>query len=135
MTVLVDTSAFYALLDLDDPNHERAVAAFESLHASREPLLSHEYVVVETIALVQRRLGIAVLRRLLDDVMPIAEIVWIDAELHREACDALLAAGRRSISVVDWVSFIVMRRRGIRTAFAFDADFATEGFEILPVPS
>lgn len=43
----------------------------------------------------------------------------------------MLAAGRR-VSLVDWTSFLVMRRRGITTAFAFDADFAAEGFQVTP---
>ena len=47
---------------------------------------------------------------------------------------ALLAAGRRTVSLVDWVSFLVMRRHGVRRAFTFDQDFAVEGFEVLPTP-
>jgi predicted nucleic acid-binding protein len=39
---------------------------------------------------------------------------------------------RRRTSLVDWVSFEVMRRRGIETAFAFDRDFATAGFAVVP---
>jgi predicted nucleic acid-binding protein len=44
----------------------------------------------------------------------------------------MLVAGRRSVSLVDWTSFLVMRRRGISTAFALDPDFAVEGFEVMP---
>jgi predicted nucleic acid-binding protein len=32
------------------------------------------------------------------------------------------------------VSFLVMRRHGIRRAFTFDLDFAAEGFEVLQAP-
>jgi predicted nucleic acid-binding protein len=32
---------------------------------------------------------------------------------------------------VDRTSFTFMRRRGIRRAFAFDDDFAREGFELV----
>jgi predicted nucleic acid-binding protein len=34
------------------------------------------------------------------------------------------------VSFVDWVSFEVMRRRGLRRAFAFDPDFRAAGFEL-----
>ena len=38
--------------------------------------------------------------------------------------------GRRGLSLVDCMSFIVMRKLEVRQAFAFDADFEREGFEM-----
>ncbi len=132
MTVLVDTSAFYALVDDRDPDHANAQAGLQRLRADDEPLLTHEYVVVETISLVQRRLGMGALRRFVDDLLPIVDIERVDPALHAQAREAMLAGGQRGISLVDWTSFLVMRRRGIETAFAFDDDFAAQGFRTLP---
>jgi len=132
VSILVDTSAFYILLDHDDPHHKRAQKGLNGLRAGNTPLTTHEYVVVETIALVQKRLGIAAVRRFVDDLLPLIELIWVDPELHLEAREAMLSAGRRGVSLVDWTSFLVMRRRGITTAFAFDADFATQGFGVIP---
>lgn len=56
----------------------------------------------------------------------------MDAAVHAEALEALLAAGQRNISLVDRTSFLVMRRHGIPRAFTFDADFAAAGFELIP---
>jgi uncharacterized protein len=131
VTILVDTSAFYALVDDRDPNHGRAREAFGRL-AATEDLVTHEYVLAETIALVQRRLGMTALRRFVDDLLPIAEIAWVDPAMHAEAREAMLASGSRAVSLVDRVSFLLMRRRGIDRAFAFDDDFAREGFQPLP---
>ena len=94
--------------------------------------MTHGYVGVEVVALAQRRLGVAAARRLVDDLLPIIEMVYADGQLHAEALEALLAAGRLDVSLVDRASFLVMRRHGIRRAFAFDADFAAEGFELVP---
>ena len=132
--ILVDTAALYALIDAADPNNRRASAAMRDLQNSGESLLTHEYVVVETTALLQRRLGLGAVRRLVDDLLPLLEIAWVDEPLHAEAREAMLAAGRRTVSLVDWVSFLVMRRHGVRRAFTFDQDFALEGFEVLPAP-
>jgi predicted nucleic acid-binding protein len=132
VTVLVDTSAFFALLDVDDDDRAPAAAALERLQADEEPLVTHEYVIVETISLVQRRLGMGALRRFVDDLLPLVDVEWVDPALHAEAREAMLAAGQRGVSLVDWTSFLVMRRRGIRTAFAFDDDFAAQGFQTLP---
>ncbi len=131
--IFVDTSALLALLDRDDEFHARAVAAIRRLGAD-DALLTHEYVLVETTSLAQRRLGLEAVRRFVDDLLPLIEIAWVDEQLHAEAREALLAAGRRTVSLVDWVSFLVMRRHGVRRAFTFDQDFAVEGFEVVPAP-
>lgn len=42
-------------------------------------------------------------------------------------------AGRGTWSFVDWVSsFQLMRDAGLDRAFAFDGDFAREGFAVIP---
>jgi len=132
VTEFVDTSAFFALLDDDDAHRERARAHLQEVVETDVDLLTHEYVVVETTALVQRRLGLEALRRFVDDLLPLAAVAWVDESLHAEARAALLAAGRGNVSLVDWTSFLVMRRLGVRKAFTFDPDFAAEGFEVLP---
>ena len=132
MKEFVDTSAFSAMIDADDANGERAHAHLKAALRDGVDLLTHEYVVVECTALIQRRLGLGALRRFVDDILPLVEIAWVDAPLHVEAREALLAAGRRSVSLVDWTSFLVMRRFAVRRAFTFDPDFGAEGFEVLP---
>jgi predicted nucleic acid-binding protein len=132
VTEFIDTSAFFALLDADDAHQARAHAHLQETLAAGIDLLTHEYVVVESTALIQRRLGLGALRRFVNDLLPLVEVAWIDPALHVEAREALLAAGRRTISLVDWTSFIVMRRHGVRSAFTFDPDFGAEGFEVAP---
>ncbi len=130
MTVFVDTSALYSLGSIRDPNHTLASARISHLIES-ERLLTHNYVVTETVALLHRRHGprpVARVRMLLEAV----ECVWIDDELHNAALDRILDRGRDGPSFVDHVSFEVMERHGIDTAFAFDADFRTAGFRLVP---
>lgn len=132
MSVFVDTSALYALLSRTDENHRPAAAAFPGLRR-RGSLITHNYVVVEAAALVHRRLGGAAVRALLDELLAPIEVLWVDPGLHAVAQAAFLAgARRRGISLVDRVSFETMRRHGIGSAFAFDPDFASEGFELIP---
>lgn len=131
MTVFVDTSALYAVLDRDDDNHRAAAKTFPDL-LDRESLLTHSYALVETVALVQRRLGVEAVRALEDDILPALDVWWVDESLHRAATAALLASGARDVSLVDWASFELMRRLGVREAFAFDDDFQEQGFSLLP---
>jgi uncharacterized protein len=130
--VFVDTSALYAVLDADDDNHSAAASAMErlldELEHSDVDVVTHGSVLVEAAALVQRRLGMPATRVLLADLVPLMTVAWVDAELHGRATTALLAAGRRDVSLVDWTSFTLMRERAIQLAFAFDDDFAEQGF-------
>lgn len=133
MTTFVDTSAMYALLDDDDLNHKAADETFRFVFQG-EPLVTHNYVVLESAAVVQRRLGSGAVRDLFDRLLPLIEIVWVDEAVHRTAATSLLAAEKRQISLVDWTSFQVMRTRGIDKVFTFDGDFARQGFQPVPLP-
>ncbi len=127
----IDTSALYALLDRDDEKHAEARSLWAQLLEAQPPLLTHNYVLVESFALVQRRLGLEAARSLQQDIVPILDVVWVDEKLHQAAVEGLLAAGSRTVSLVDRVSFALMRRQRLQTAFAFDEDFTREGFQLL----
>jgi predicted nucleic acid-binding protein len=90
--------------------------------------VTHSYVLVETTAIAQRRLGEIAVRRFVNEVIPVLSTVWIDEATHAAGIAALLAALPTRASLVDFVSFEVMRERGISRAFAFDDDFQAAGF-------
>lgn len=95
--------------------------------------VTHNYVVLETEALVHRRHGAGPARRLLQDIVPLLEIAWITPELHAAAVDAHLADLRRRTSLVDHTSFVLMRARDVGHALALDRHFAETGFHCQPV--
>lgn len=125
--IFVDTSAAYAWTDRGDPRHADARGRLEALLERGEQLLTHNYVLVEAMSLIQSRLGMAAALKLARDARAF-EIEWVDPATHEEAVRRWAQRGRRQVSFVDEVSFLMMRRRGVRTAFAFDADFEAEGF-------
>ena len=135
MRVFVDTSALIALLDGDDGRHEHAEGTFRWLLETAQ-LVTHNYVVVESEAVARRRLGAAAAAALTDAILPVIEVTWVDEALHREG-QAAQRAGVGEASLVDHVSFAFMRRLGIDTAFAYDADFEAQGFvaPVVPEPS
>lgn len=128
----MDTSAFYAVLDADDEEHPAARQAWQHLIEKGHPLLTSNYVLVETLALLQSRLGMQAVREYDDAVSPLLRVLWVDEETHRQAVSAVLAAGRRRLSLVDCSSFVLMRRHGLDIAFAFDDHFPEQGFTTLP---
>ena len=128
----VDTSAFLALLDADDEHHPKVKQAWAGLLQSEVQLVTSNYVLVETFALVQSRLGVEAVRVFQEDIVPLLDIRWLDAASHAAATSALLAAGRKKLSLVDCSSFEVMRRGGLKRAFTLDRHFREQGFESLP---
>jgi predicted nucleic acid-binding protein len=126
MKTFVDTSALLAILDPDDPNHDAATEMFRAALQADEAF-THNYVHVEAEQLIRRRRGAEAAAKLLKDVLPVLRTVWVNEEIHREAVEALGGKGRAA-SLVDQVSFAVMRRLGVATAIAFDADFDRQGF-------
>jgi predicted nucleic acid-binding protein len=130
LRTFVDTSALYALLDRTDPDHARTRAELDGLVG--EPLLTHNYVVLETAALVERRLGRPLACSFLAGLLAPVEIAYVDEELHRAATSAYIAGDSNAPSLVDFTSFEVMRHAGIRRALALDRHFSDAGFEVLP---
>ena len=131
MSVYVDTSALFAVLDRDDSNHSRAKTTWVDLIQAGTVLYCSNYVVVECCALMQRRLGVKALRVLFEDMLPVLAVKWIEQEHHQAAVQFLLHLKSRSVSLVDCVSFILMRDLGVDRAFVFDKHFADEGFTCL----
>jgi len=131
MRIFIDTSAFYALLDRDDTHHPSAKRAWMELLKAAHTLVTSNYVLVETSALLQNRLGMEAIRAFHDDVLPLINSEFVTSGTHRSGVAALLSASRRDLSLVDCVSFEVMRTSGINTVFAFDKHFKEQGFSLI----
>lgn len=131
MRSFVDTSALLAVLVANDLHHAEAERIWRrELHEAHD-LFTSNYILVETTAVLHHRVGMAAVRSLVQDVVPALRVEWVSSEDHRAAAAALLAAGRRGISLVDCSSFEVMRRLGLERAFAFDRHFAEAGFQLV----
>jgi predicted nucleic acid-binding protein len=127
--IFLDTSAIYALADKADPNHVPAFGKFQKALRSGETFLLHNYVLLESVALLQARLSLSSAILFLSDAKSF-EVEWVDQDLHEEAETELKRIGKRGVSLVDCTSFMVMRRRGVDKALAFDPDFQEQGFSL-----
>jgi len=132
MIVLADTSALFAVLDADDKAHASATSFWEEELRRGTRFRITSYALLETWALVQHRLGLAVLCRFRGDILPAVDVEWVDQSLHEAGASMVMALGKRSLSLVDCTSFALMRQAGIKDVFAFDPHFAQQGFNLLP---
>lgn len=132
MSVFVDTSAFLAIANQNDPLHQTASTAWRRLIDDQQLMITSNYVVVETTALLQRRHGIAAVRRFVEAMLPLCVVEWVDSSVHDAAVSGVLASeGKSSPSLVDCVSFEIVRRNKIEAAFVFDRHFEDRGFETI----
>jgi predicted nucleic acid-binding protein len=132
MVIFVDTSALFALINSNDDFHRQAKEQWRTLLEKKESLFSNNYVVLESISLIQQRYGMDWIHELQTDVLSLVEIDWIDESQHQAAVNTFLKSSRRQLSLVDCSSFETMRRLGIETAFAFDEHFQEQGFNVIP---
>lgn len=72
------------------------------------------------------------MRKLINDVLPSIQVIWVDEELHAAIVQDLLTFNRRQLSLVDCSAFATMRQEGIETVFTFNADFGEQGFKVIP---
>ena len=128
MTVFVDTSAFLAILNAADECHQTAAKAWEGFVRDGTELVTSNYVLVETTALLQRRHGLPGVRAFADGLMTVVRTEWITPEQHQIALAGVMAGGRHGPSLVDGTSFALIRMLDIPSVLAFDEHFTERGY-------
>lgn len=133
-SVFVDTSAFVALRNSAEAEHERAREALAELVGSGAALFTSNYVFAETYTALLVRVGRAEAvewgRRFRESAA--IELVRLDRSVEDEAWEILERHGDKRWSYVDATSFALIERDGGGEAFAFDAHFDQRGLTVLP---
>ena len=126
--IFVDTS-FWVAIQMPSDAHHRAATDLLRAHAAL-PLITTNHVRGETWTFLRRRAGHGFAVRFLDHVdrSPRVEVIRVDEEIERDALSWLRRHDEREYSFVDATSFVVMRKRRITEALAFDGDFTAAGF-------
>ena len=131
MSVFVDTSGFYALLVGSEDGHADVVGAFRDVVARERPLRTTSYVLAETVALLQHRIGLEPVRDFDEHVYPLLSVEWVSEDLHRRGMRRLSREDRRRLSLVDCVSLEFMRHQGIDDVLGLDRHFAEAGHALI----
>ena len=121
MSLFVDTSVWFAAVDSDDRSNARA----KEVLSSGEALVTTDHVLVETWALIRKRVH-----------RQAAEAFWEGLRRGVATVESVGQADLQSawtigrdfpdqdFSLVDRTSFAVMERLGLERAASFDTDFA-----------
>jgi uncharacterized protein len=129
--IFVDTGAFLARHTHRDQNHRTATTLWRGLETSA--LITTNHVLDETLTLLGRRIG----HRLAGEVAEMLfgserlDVIYTSREDEYEALGFFSKFADQRISFTDCISFGIMKRNRISTAFTFDRHFRDAGFNVI----
>ena len=130
--LLVDSSAYFALLDRDDSYHSQALAIRDRLIAEGWRLFTTSFVLAETHALLVNRLSQQIATQFLQDLEhSTTTLVWVTPDDVQRATAIIYQYDDKDFSLTDATSFAIMERLRIPYAFTFDHHFAQYGLAVL----
>ena len=136
--ILVDTSAWYATEVEDDKNHSSATDFLRKLASNTYgSLVTTDYILDETLTLLRMRRGVKVAVQFSQKIRKTKslQLVWIGEDIFNVALELFNHADERQVwSFTDCTSFALMKELSINNVYAFDSDFESAGFNILPQP-
>jgi predicted nucleic acid-binding protein len=125
-----DTAYFIALVSPSDLAHESALRLAGEMNRS---IVTTSGVITELANHLSKPAHRPLFLGLFDDLStnPQFRVVHVDATLHDEALSLFRQRTDKSWSLIDCISFIVMRRDGIKDALTTDHHFEQAGFNPL----
>lgn len=128
--VFVDTSAFIAALNDLDTHHAPAAQGFRTAEREGWELITTNYIVHETWALIQSRMGWPGVVAWLDGLLPLCHVKHVTEDIARMGASHCRQVRMRSLTLTDCVSFAFARDEGLTEALAFDDHFAEQGLHL-----
>lgn len=128
--ILIDTSFTVALVSDKDEDHEKALEL--SYKYAGEPMIITDAVILEIGNSLSRRYktpSIAAIEGFFDS--PEVEIVRLNETLFDQAFELYKSHLDKTWGLVDCISFVVMRKRGITNALTSDKHFVQARFRAL----
>lgn len=135
--LFIDTGAFYARVDKDDQHHETTTRVFERIRSgdlSYRPIYTTQAVLSELTTLCLYKLDHSDAVRALTTVQSSESfnILPIGRSAFEAAANQFADYDDQEISFVDHTTAILAKERDVDHVFAFDGDFRTLGFTVVP---
>ena len=135
--IFVDTGAFYARADEDDEHHHLATHVFSGIQSGEiplRPIYTSQSVLSELATLLLYKVGHTVAVRALTAVFESESIniISVGKPAFEATTDQFKTYSDQQISFVDHTSSILADEFDIDHIFAFDSDFRTLGFSLVP---
>jgi len=132
--VFLDTGYLIALEASDDQHHEEAIRHWRTSLPDIPSIVTTTYVFDEVVTFFNSRghhgKAVEIGQRL--HKSPRAEVVHVSEELFSAGWRRFQDRSDKRYSLTDCISFLVMERRELGEALAFDRHFEQAGFQALP---
>lgn len=134
--LFVDTSAWYAIFDEDDAEHTRATAVQEAIlvgDRQYRPIYTTSHVLGELATLLLRSshdIASRALNQIRDS--PNVTVIHPDQVAFETAVTQFNRYDDQAISLVDHLTGVLADERDVEQIFAFDSDFRTLEFTLVP---
>ena len=134
MSIFLDTGFLIALESKGDTHHRKAHDFWREFARRPESLVTTTYVFDEVVTFFNNRdfhaKAVEIGERLLTSHL--VTLVDVDDQIFKEGWAQFQRHSDKRYSLTDCISFVVMRKHGIKRALAFDRHFTQAGFERLP---
>lgn len=131
--LFLDTSFSIGLVSPKDQIHEKAISWSEKIEESKIPIVTTQAVLLEIGNALSksafRQVGIGLLQHFEND--PDTTVVSLTDEIYNKAFELFRDRPDKEWGLVDCISFVVMRERGIEAALTADEHFVQAGFRAL----
>lgn len=135
--LFIDTGAFFAYFVENSPRHDRANAVMNAVQGGDlrfRPMYTTGYILSELATLILRKKGHGKAMDTLQRIRksPTVAVLHIDAAQFDAVCSEFYRFDDQQISFVDHTTGVLAREVDAEHIFAFDSDFRTLGFSLVP---
>ena len=135
--VFVDTGGWIAMAVVRDRFHKQAASYYRKPSREKVPLITSNYVLVETYIRIRYDDGHAKALRfhsLIQEAIKAGRLYleWVTPTIHQKAWDIFEDYTDQVFSFVDCTSFVIAGDAGVKEVFGFDQNFSTMGFILRP---
>lgn len=132
-SVFVDSGAWIALAVSKDPLHARAAETWREIGIAGYAVHTSVPVIIESFTFLSRNTDQSIAMAWRESLAQMPRLKTLECTVE-DLSDSWKYFERRDfhkLSAVDATSFVLMKKFGIRKAFAFDHHFASAGFSMV----
>lgn len=132
--IFIDTGAFLARYIERDQYHNVAAQHWRTLQDDRRRCFTSNFVLDETITLLARRSTYQFAAQRARNLFESTRLTILRPDENDElaALERFQKYADHGVSFTDCVSFVLMERQNIKSAFSFDRHFTIPGFDVEP---
>lgn len=138
MTCLIDSSAWLAIANRDDPNHHRARDYFKELLEKNAKIVTNNAIIDETLQKIKAQLGNDLAKKFMniidESVITVnLRVDWISRRTRKSAINQYLRSSDNSLELKYFFIHETLKRKKVDIIFGFDEKLNGFGLPLMPL--